>query len=779
MKAKTNEKDGKNKIIKKKDSSKEFPKDSNFLESTYEKVLSIINQVKEFIKKNSKTSQKLIEDLEWVIKVITNKSLYSLEVNKTKFNKRNSEVNKFLTFVTKYNEEVLELNSKHILVSSIFNLSKKDILLKPSLCLKKILPDELKNMDFQKEKEISERKKKSIFSIGKIFLNLYYRGLEQQKKEREEKEKAEKEKLEKEKTEKERKEKNVKKVKSEKKEKSLKKEKMIKTDKTAQKEKVDRLKKINLFAKKESKTKTTFVNSISTSTLSFNKPQNLKKIKKMNTNKINLNRISINDTDKQRSIELRNRVRNRLNDSKKDNFNYSQLTLNKKLTLNSIKKAMQNYYITQVHYLDIQKLKNKNRYSEKVFVSDKNIQPALYKKPKPKDLEVNKQPVFVKINSNKPKKFQILKNDERIPINSLVDKYFNELKEVIDKDFDIIEFKNKVGYKNVLPLICHVILKTLGLIDKKVISTSKLGSFLYTLSDSYKESTLYHNALHGSDVTQSLCVYLINSNAEQISETTVLDLLGLIVSAMGHDLGHPGYNNNFHVNACTELALTYNDASCLENYHTSFLFRILKKDENNILEKFNKQNFKSIRKRMIGQILATDMANHGEVISKIRAKIKTSQEESEDNSFSLLSGNEKSQFEEQQILFNYLIHAADLGHNCKKFEISIKWVEILCNEFWIQGDMEKKKGIPVSFLCDRDVIDVPASQVGFLRGFVISTFDCLVTMFPNLKYNIENAENNIKQWQNLRDQKRLRGWTPEKDKKDEKKKNENDKIEKN
>ena len=65
----------------------------------------------------------------------------------------------------------------------------------------------------------------------------------------------------------------------------------------------------------------------------------------MNTNKISLNRISINDTDKQRSIELRNRVRNRLNDSKKDNYNYSQLTLNKKLTLNSIKKAMQKFTI--------------------------------------------------------------------------------------------------------------------------------------------------------------------------------------------------------------------------------------------------------------------------------------------------------------------------------------------------------------------------------------------------------------------------------------------------
>ena len=260
MKAKTNDKNAKSKKLKRNDSSKEFLKDTNILESTYEKVLAIINHAKEFIKKNSKSSQKLVEDLEWAIKVIANKSLYSLELNNIKLQRKNTEVNKFLNFVKKYNEEILELNNKHILVSSIFNLSKKDMLLKPSLCLKKILPDELKNMDYQKEKEVSERKRRSIFSIGKIFLNLYYRGLERQKKEKEEKEKAEKEKKEKEekeekeKEEKEKKEKKEKeekekkekgktpkKIKSEKKETNLKKEKIIR--KTGQKLKVDRTKK--------------------------------------------------------------------------------------------------------------------------------------------------------------------------------------------------------------------------------------------------------------------------------------------------------------------------------------------------------------------------------------------------------------------------------------------------------------------------------------------------------------------------------------------------------
>ena len=46
-------------------------------------------------------------------------------------------------------------------------------------------------------------------------------------------------------------------------------------------------------------------------------------------------------------------------------------------------------------------------------------------------------------------------------------------------------------------------------------------------------------------------------------------------------------------------------------------------------------------------------------------------------------------------------------------------------------------------------------------------------MFPKLKYTIENAENNIKLWQKLQNEKRMLGWTPEKKKKEEKKDEEN------
>ena len=44
-------------------------------ETTYEKVLFIINKVKDYIKLKSSSENKLIEELDWVIKVISDRSL--------------------------------------------------------------------------------------------------------------------------------------------------------------------------------------------------------------------------------------------------------------------------------------------------------------------------------------------------------------------------------------------------------------------------------------------------------------------------------------------------------------------------------------------------------------------------------------------------------------------------------------------------------------------------------------------------------------------------------
>jgi len=116
-----------------------------------------------------------------------------------------------------------------------------------------------------------------------------------------------------------------------------------------------------------------------------------------------------------------------------------------------------------------------------------------------------------------------------------VDDNYEELKMISTLDFNIFNLKKKIAYNNVLSLMGYTMMQTLGLANNKIISTKRLESFLNAVSNNYKITTFYHNSIHGADVTQTLLVFCLNSNVEEIIETTVLDLFGIILSSFGYD----------------------------------------------------------------------------------------------------------------------------------------------------------------------------------------------------------------------------------------------------
>ena len=463
-----------------------------------------------------------------------------------------------------------------------------------------------------------------------------------------------------------------------------------------------------------------------------------------------------------------------------------------KLSVNSLKQMMKynnNYISTSPNYYPMKKSLKKNhmnshlnnliKSTDLTFKSQNerinNLFKRKYNSPLKKD-DVNSR----SFNKIRPCSSEIKHNNSFIFIESLLSKANFDLRKIFDKEFNIFELKKIVGHANVLPIMGKLILEEFGLNNDKIIQTYKLESFLISVSNQYYTTVQYHNSIHGSDVTQTICLFFLNSNIEEVGQTKVLDLLSIFIAALGHDIAHPGLNNNFQINSSSDMAITYNDISCLENYHCAKLFKTIKVDENNIFEKLSETDYKLIRKRMISEILATDMVNHSKIMTVIQAKIPNELFENKDNNiienkkFELLSKNPKTQFEEQQSLLDYLIHAADLAHNTKLFKISIHWVELLTNEFWLQGDKEKSMNLPVSFLCDRVGHDIPSSQVGFIKGFILPTFDILVTMFPTLNYTMENAKINLNEWQKLVEKHRLTGWTSR-----DKKENENDYLSSN
>ena len=107
----------------------------------YEKVLKILNNVKQYINSTSKLQSKLIKNLDWVIKVITSHSLYSYELKEkdviSKLAKQNTNFKNFVDFVSKYNEQVIEMNKRNIKLGAKTIEVANELLQKPSIKLKK------------------------------------------------------------------------------------------------------------------------------------------------------------------------------------------------------------------------------------------------------------------------------------------------------------------------------------------------------------------------------------------------------------------------------------------------------------------------------------------------------------------------------------------------------------------------------------------------------------------------------------------------------------------
>ena len=718
----------------------------------YERVLSILNNVKQYINSTSKLQSKLVRNLDWVIKVITSHSLYAYELKEkdliSKLTKENENFKQFVDFVSKYNEQVIEMNKKNIYWGARTIEVANELLQKPSIKLRKQIynsqknsstsksPKKMKYMrsyhilgNFENNKNLTNEKFKKYASMNNGYNSNVSNKVEQKIKS------------------------------SQKSGKSL-----IYIDKAS-----GPIKPVNVgnIIKKKSDT----INEPKIFYVDINKlstPQKFTK-KKFNSTLIN----------KSRNIDSTCLTSYTLNNTNSNKNITNVLTHSTTCNSNSNINAKFNKYITYSAKIKDNKI-NSIYNSNEDFVDSFNINDLGKIR---KSVQINNEKISLPLNSD----FNTI---SFVNLQGKLNEANFNLKKILEKEFNIFELEKIVGHKNVLPIMGRTMLDSFGLIDEKIMPVDKLDPFLTSITNQYLTSTLYHNSLHGADITATICLFFNNSNAEEVSHAKAIDLLSIIIAALGHDVGHPGLTNAFQINSSSEMAITYNDSSCLENFHLTKLFKTLRKDEFNIFEKLSTQDYKKIRKKMISEILATDMAIHGKILNNIRSKIpedllnpSESNKKNELKKFELISdiNNEETTNEEKQALFDYFIHSADLGHNTKIFDISLKWVELLSEEFWIQGDKERQMNLNISFLCDRDSTNVPKSQVGFIGGFIIPTYNFLVVMFPTLSYTIENAKNNLNKWQKLADEGRKKGWSPDNKKKEIKivKKFENLKKEKN
>uniref|UniRef100_A0A8D3CML0 Phosphodiesterase n=1 Tax=Scophthalmus maximus TaxID=52904 RepID=A0A8D3CML0_SCOMX len=294
-------------------------------------------------------------------------------------------------------------------------------------------------------------------------------------------------------------------------------------------------------------------------------------------------------------------------------------------------------------------------------------------------------------------------------LHLLDDDYLGQAAHMLSKvgtwNFDIFLFDRLTNGNSLVTLMCHLF-NVNGLIHHFQLDIVKLHRFLGMVQDDYHSQNPYHNAVHAADVTQAMYCYLKEPRlAERLSPLDVF--LGLVAAA-AHDVDHPGVNQPFLIKTRHHLASLYQNTSVLESHHWRSTVGMLR--ESGLLSHLPADMSQDMEQQLGSLILATDISRQNEFLSTFREHL-----DNRDLDLQLAS--------HRHFMLQIALKCADVCNPCRVWELSRQWSERVCEEFYRQGDLERKFDLEISPLCDQQANSVPAIQIGFISYIVEPLFE--------------------------------------------------------
>ncbi|CAC5410938.1 PDE10 [Mytilus coruscus] len=259
--------------------------------------------------------------------------------------------------------------------------------------------------------------------------------------------------------------------------------------------------------------------------------------------------------------------------------------------------------------------------------------------------------------------------------------------------------------------------------------------FTMTVKKNYR-NVPYHNWAHAFSVAHA--VYTVIKTTKH--SFSPVECLALYVACLCHDLDHRGKTNAFMVKSASPLAAIYS-TSTMEHHHFNHTVTILQNEGHNIFKHLTSDQYKQILGDIRQCILATDLA----LFFGNRARL---QEVSDKNEFSW------DDSEHRHVVMAICMTACDLCSMYKPWDIQLQVVNVIMEEFWLQGDEEKSQGLTPMPMMDRDKKDeLPHLEVGFLVGICLPCYELMAQVLPNTKPMVDGAVSNLKKWKYLAENK--------------------------
>lgn len=280
-------------------------------------------------------------------------------------------------------------------------------------------------------------------------------------------------------------------------------------------------------------------------------------------------------------------------------------------------------------------------------------------------------------------------------------------------------------------------------------SQEALPFFICGVREGYMPNP-YHNFCHAVDVLHTMWRLGALMAWERVLPPMVR--FALLVAALAHDLGHPGFSNVFLIDVRDEVACRFNDLSPLENMHCSRLFEITQQDRCNVFGHLAPREFQSIRKLIVDAVLHTDVARHDGVSTDLEALYRNNVEAFDDTANAGQSSLTKAAQdllgleENRSLLARVLLLAADLSNQTKPWRLASRWGELMQEELFAQGDRERSLGLPVTDLNDRHKVNLAEAQIGALSLTIAPFVVAEVRVFQPWQQLATTLADNAKHW---------------------------------
>lgn len=294
------------------------------------------------------------------------------------------------------------------------------------------------------------------------------------------------------------------------------------------------------------------------------------------------------------------------------------------------------------------------------------------------------------------------------------------------RNFEATEWKGIALFK-----VAFNIYNTFNLFKKFKITASCFFSFLFEMKESYLP-VAYHNWTHAVDTMQFMAhVIILCGLKDTFSQKEILILL---TACLCHDANHDGFSNTYNVKAQTPLALLFKGQSVMETHHCSVSITILAKDESAIFNGIPNDELTDVWNLFIDLIMATDMSKHFDIVDEMREY--------------LAMGLTWKDHPKGRLLFmKLLIKAADISNAVREFETADRWADVLCEEFFNQGELDRAQGMEyMGNTNDRQHLNKQKSQLGFYRSVALPLYLLMERIEPAFSVFVTNIKANIEKW---------------------------------